>query len=171
MASISRLGLSGIPRTLYGDFGLKVPQSPVITPLWRRYIVDLDSRCELIKQESRRYMIGSESRRVIITKDLTKAIFHKDPSEVLDYVLDFSQYLDANELITNHLFTETTGNIALPSSSIIEAGKATQIILSGGILSNQFLINCNITTDKRISTTPSLFRIVDRFITIQVLDI
>ncbi len=171
MASISRLGLSGTTRALYGDFTKKVLQIPIVTPPFRRYIVKPDDRRYSMKSDNRRYPIYREDRRVIITQKLTNKIFFKDADEVLDYTFDYSKYLDFDELITSQLFTIPPIDIVIAASSIIESSKAVNVVLSKGALNTSYLINCKITTDKRLSTSPKLFRVVDRFITIQIAEL
>ncbi len=97
-------------------------------------------------------------------------IFVKDMAEVLDYVYDFSQVLEPNEMITSQTLTESTTNIVIEADSITEFNKSSTVVLSSGITADVYIIACEITTDKQLSAAPLLFRKYKRRININVLD-
>ena len=82
--------------------------------------------------------------------------FTKKPSEVLDFTLDWSDWLDGEPIASA---TWTTG--ALTKASQSEAGPNTTVYLSGGTQGAFVAVTCAITTATRTSPTRTLYILVD----------
>jgi hypothetical protein len=87
--------------------------------------------------------------------------FQKDPDAVLDYKIDWTDWLEAAETISDHVITESTG-ITVDSSSLTDSGKSVTVWLSGGETGSDYTVTCHVTT--------SAGRQDDRTITILVRD-
>lgn len=73
-----------------------------------------------------------------------KATILKDPQAVLDYIFDWTAWLDdISDALSTHVVTVPTG-ISLDSSSIV--GKTVVAWLSGGVAGTTYKIQCKITT-------------------------
>ena len=81
----------------------------------------------------------------------------KDPDEYLDYVFDWSSWLQDGETIDSYVVTPETG-ITVDSKSESE-GKVT-VWLSGGTPGANYMVGCRITT--------SVGRIAERSMLIKV---
>ena len=71
------------------------------------------------------------------------ATFLKDPASILDFVFDWSAWLEAAETITSHTITVPTGIVK--DSSTEASGKVT-VWLSGGTDGTDYAIACKIVT-------------------------
>lgn len=86
--------------------------------------------------------------------------FTKDPQAVLDYVFDWTDWLETDETITAHTVTVSTG-LTLDSSTEA-AGKVT-LWLSGGTADQVYPVTCHITTNAgRQDDRTILIRVVQR---------
>ena len=84
----------------------------------------------------------------------------KDPSDVIDYILDFSKLLQADAISTA---TVTGTNITIDSSAV--SGNIVTIFVSGGT-------NCTLGTIKTtIVTTNSTPRTIERSFKVKVIDL
>lgn len=72
------------------------------------------------------------------------ARFTKDPDAVLDYVFDWSAWLDATDEIASHAITEDDG-ITVDSSTA--TSDAVTVWLSGGTAGEQYQVACLIVTN------------------------
>jgi hypothetical protein len=86
------------------------------------------------------------------------SLYVKDPDAVLDYTIDWSDWLGENETISTRTVIADTG-ITVDSSSIVD-GTSVMIWLSKGTVGQYYRVTC------RIVTTAA--RTDDRSITIQV---
>ena len=86
------------------------------------------------------------------------SLYVKDPNAVLDYTIDWSDWLGENETISTHSVIADTG-ITVDSSSIVD-NTSVMIWLRGGTVGQYYRVTC------RIVTTAA--RTDDRSITIQV---
>lgn len=68
----------------------------------------------------------------------------KDPNAILDYVFDWSDWLDENETIDSHQILVERGSIAIDSHTQ-DAGKVT-VWLSGGHIGETAHVTCRIVT-------------------------
>jgi hypothetical protein len=69
--------------------------------------------------------------------------FTHDPNAVLDYVVDWSDWLDEADSISSHTATATTG-VTVASSSVV--GDTVVAWLSGGTAGNDYTVTVHITT-------------------------
>ena len=69
--------------------------------------------------------------------------FVKDPNAVLDYVFDWSAYLDTGETISSYTITVQTG--ITKNSDSQAAGKVT-VWMSGGTDGTMYSVACRIVT-------------------------
>lgn len=86
-------------------------------------------------------------------------IFLKDPDAVLDYVWDWSQWLQAGEAITSYSVIAPTG---ITKASDARDGALIVAWLSGGTNGQSYQVTCRTTTNQG--------RTDDRSITLRVLD-
>jgi len=75
---------------------------------------------------------------------MVEKCFPKDPDAVLDFGIDWTEWLEDNELITVHAITAEVG-ITVDSNS--ETDGVVTIWLSGGTAGTAYNIACKITTD------------------------
>ena len=87
--------------------------------------------------------------------------FLKDPNAILDYKFDWSNWLEAGEIIASHVIVVSTG-ITKDSSS--NDDDSVTVWLSGGSAGVSYNVTCRITTD----TLPA--RVEDRTMKIQVVE-
>lgn len=82
----------------------------------------------------------------------TRALFIKDPDAVLDYALDWSAWLAAEEIISSSDWTVST-IAADPAALVIDSDSHADGIatawLSGGTPGNTYTATCQITTDQQ----------------------
>lgn len=90
-------------------------------------------------------------------RDNTGAFIRKGPLEVMDYTIDFTNFLTGGDLIDTHTFTADTG-ITVDSSSKAANEKSVSVVLSGGTAGTAYTIKCTITTDNGL-TVVRRFRI------------
>ena len=83
--------------------------------------------------------------------------YTKDPNAVLDYVIDWSDWLGASETISSSAFTVATG---LTKDSESDTDTTAIVWLSGGTAGTDYLVTCRITTNQA--------RTDDRSVTIRV---
>lgn len=72
--------------------------------------------------------------------------FTKDPSDVLDYMFDWSDWLASGETISTYVLTVPTG---ITKDSESNTGTTVTIWLSGGTSGASYEIACKITTATR----------------------
>jgi hypothetical protein len=77
----------------------------------------------------------------------------KDPSDVLDYQVDWSKWLQAGETLVSRTVTPDTGITV--DSSVLGVDKVT-IWLSGGTIGNTYRIGCRVTTSQGRTAERSL---------------
>lgn len=72
----------------------------------------------------------------------------KDPQEVLDYSIDWTLKLPANDVITSSTWTVTSANVGLTIGSSYIANSNTQTIvwLSSGTANTDYLVTNQVTT-------------------------
>jgi len=90
----------------------------------------------------------------------------KDPSEVLDYVADFSDAIPADDLIASVVWTispVTVPPLVKSQESFENGTKMVTVWLSGGLLNSDYTITCKVTTD----SAPTA-RVVERDIGVNV---
>lgn len=68
----------------------------------------------------------------------------KDPAAVLDYVFNWSDWLESGETISSHVVTVDTG---LTKDSDSESSGVVTIWLSGGTHGTDYIVACEITTN------------------------
>ena len=83
--------------------------------------------------------------------------FLKDPDAILDYKFDWSEWLEAGEIIAVHAVTVDTGITKVSSSNDDDS---VTVWLSGGTAGGSYNVACRITSD----TLPA--RVEDRTIRI-----
>jgi hypothetical protein len=71
--------------------------------------------------------------------------FEQDPDAVLDYTLDWVDYLVEDDFIVDVAFT--TSDVALVVNSENFTNTWTSVWLSGGLLAVSYSVVCHITTD------------------------
>ena len=90
---------------------------------------------------------------------MTEKIFLKDSDAVLDYVFDWSDWLESAETISSHVITVDTG---LTKDSDSESSGLVTIWLSGGTAGTDYTVACKIVT--------SLSRTDERSVLIQCME-
>lgn len=71
--------------------------------------------------------------------------FDKDPDALLDYVFDWSDWLEAGEVISSYEIDVETG---LTKESDSESDGLVTVWLSGGANGESYIVGCEITTSK-----------------------
>jgi hypothetical protein len=101
---------------------------------------------------------------------LTLKRFIKDPQEVLDYTIDWSEWLVSGDTINavtvttpTGISTTTSGTPQTPAGPTVISGVATKIWVAGGTAGTSYNIACRVTT---VGTRQG-----ERSITIQVRDL
>ena len=89
--------------------------------------------------------------------------FVKDPQEVLDYVIDWSEWLVAGDTINAVTVTTPTGIVTTVPSAPSFTTTTTKIWVSGGTAGDSYNIACSV---NNVGT-----RQVERSITIQINDL
>jgi len=96
--------------------------------------------------------------------------FVKDPQEVLDYIIDWSEWLVAGDTINAvtvttpaGISTTTSGTPVTPAGPTVVGGTATKVWVAGGTAGTSYDIACRVTT---VGTRQG-----ERTITIQVRDL
>lgn len=84
--------------------------------------------------------------------DRSGAYIEKDPDAVLDYSMDWSDWLSAGDALTTATWTVSTisgdtSPMAVDSSSINTLTGIATAIVSGGTANNTYTLKCHITTD------------------------
>ena len=78
--------------------------------------------------------------------------FNKDPGDSLDYGFKWSRWLAAGELIIESVWAFSGGDdLTLPYKAIIDEGKTTMVIASGGLPGERYVLTNTVT----ISGTPT----------------
>lgn len=72
--------------------------------------------------------------------------FVKDPNEVLDYVIDWSQWLVSGDTITSAVVTAPTGITVTSPSTISWTTTKTTVWVSGGTAGSSYDIAIRVTT-------------------------
>lgn len=86
--------------------------------------------------------------------------FSKDPSAVLDYVFDWSAWLDDTDQIIDATVTAPDG-ITIDSQSF--TASAVTVWLSGGTVGTQYRVVCQITTaDGRVDERTTTISVRER---------
>ena len=78
-------------------------------------------------------------------QDNTGAFILKDPESVMDYTIDYSNFLAAGDTINTFSFTATSG-ITIDSSSKAANNKSVTVVLSGGTAGTTYTIKSTIVT-------------------------
>jgi len=87
-------------------------------------------------------------------------VFTKDPQDVLDYVLDWSDWLDTSETISTSTWTVPSG---ITKDSDSKSSSETVIWLSGGtVYENYRLVNHIVTSLNREKDQTIIIYIVDK---------
>ncbi len=90
-------------------------------------------------------------------RDNQGAFIRKDPQAVLDYQLDYTNYLATGDSIASQTTTVDTG-ITLDSSAIVTGNKIVKLFLSGGTAGTVYTVkNTIVTADNR--TAVKRFRV------------
>jgi hypothetical protein len=76
-------------------------------------------------------------------RDNVGAFIRKDPESVLDYTIDWSDFLNAGDTISSNTYTVDTG---LTASSSTNTTTTTTVTLSGGTAGTVYTVKCSITT-------------------------
>lgn len=90
-------------------------------------------------------------------QDNTGAFIRKDPESVMDYTIDYTNFLAAGDLIDTSTFTATSG-ITIDSNSKAANEKSVTVILSGGTAGTTYTIKNTVVTDNGI-TAVKRFRV------------
>lgn len=86
--------------------------------------------------------------------------FIKDPDAVLDYVFDWTDWLDAGETISSHVITVETG---ITKDSDSESGGLVTVWLSGGTVDSYYIVSCKIvTSDSRTEERSMRIQVSER---------
>lgn len=88
-------------------------------------------------------------------------VYQKDPEAVLDYIFDWSDWLEVGEVITTASITAPTG-ITVSS----QAFTSTQVTawVTGGVVNVSYRIECKITTNLlRTDVRGVMLRVTDRW--------
>ena len=83
-------------------------------------------------------------------QDNTGVFIRKDPESVMDYTIDFQNFLTSGDLINTHAFTADTG-ITVDSSSKAGDEKSLTVLLSGGTAGTVYEIKCSMVTDNSLT--------------------
>lgn len=67
----------------------------------------------------------------------------KDPDAILDYVFDWSDWLESGETISSHVITVNAG---ITKDSDSESSGVVTVWLSGGTAGNKYNVACKIVT-------------------------
>lgn len=91
-------------------------------------------------------------------------IYLKDPASSVDYSLDWTGWLTANEAITSTQWSiDPSGGDAPTLGAETAAGATRSVFVSGGALGQRYRLNCNIQTDGGRTVDRSLIiRIAER---------
>jgi hypothetical protein len=73
---------------------------------------------------------------------MSVALLTKDPNAMLDYGFDWTAYLNSQKTISNSTWIVPSG---LTNNSTAVNGNVTTIVLSGGVLTKQYLIRNQVT--------------------------
>ena len=90
-------------------------------------------------------------------QDNTGAFIRKDPESVMDYTIDYTNFLAAGDKIDTFTFTATSG-ITIDSSSKSANEKSVTVILSGGTAGTTYANKSTVVTDNGI-TAVKRFRV------------
>lgn len=74
---------------------------------------------------------------------MVESNYTKDPSAVLDYVFDWTEWLETLETISSHVITVDTG---LTNDSDSESAGEVTVWLSGGTANTDYIVACKIVT-------------------------
>lgn len=70
----------------------------------------------------------------------------QDPADVLDYALDWSDWLDDGETIASSTWAVTPAGLTTSLTSIVNNGTAAVVWLSGGVADRMYTVTNHITT-------------------------
>lgn len=65
--------------------------------------------------------------------------FNKQPQEILDYDIDYSEFLPESDTIVDHVTSADEGLTVL-SSATIDAGKGVKVWVGGGVTGNTYKV-------------------------------
>jgi hypothetical protein len=86
--------------------------------------------------------------------------FLKDPNAVLDYVFDWSSWLQTSETISTATFTVESG---ITKNSESNTTTNATVWLSGGTVGERYTITCRVTTNQgRTDDRSAIVRVADR---------
>jgi len=91
--------------------------------------------------------VCEEVRGIVASSDLPESctVFKKDPTDVLDYFVDWSESLAANETISTCYFTAESG-LSVGNQWI--EGEKTYCVLYGGTLGSTYVVRAKVTTNQ-----------------------
>ena len=75
---------------------------------------------------------------------MTEKVIPKDPAAILDYVFDWTDWLDAGDTISSQTITVAAG---LTKDSDSESSGIVTIWLSGGTADTDYIVACEIVTN------------------------
>lgn len=93
--------------------------------------------------------------------------FLKDPASTLDYVFDWSDWLEEDESISSFVITVPTGiTLGIGIRAPVEDEGRITYWLSGGTKGSSYTIQCTVTTDDavgpRIDNRKMIIKVIDR---------
>ena len=80
---------------------------------------------------------------------MTLVAYSKHPTEILDYELDWSDWLSEGETITSYTVTADTG---ITKEADSKTGNIVTIWLSGGTAGERYVVTCTIVTNMLVKT-------------------
>lgn len=87
--------------------------------------------------------------------------YTKQPSEVLDYDINFSDWLGSGTIFSQTASVEPTGGLSVVQSSIMVGAKAVKVICGGGADGVKYKVTVQISTN----SIPALIKEAEFFIT------
>ena len=88
------------------------------------------------------------------------AIFTKDPDAIMDYSVDWSDWLNAGDHINSSTWITASG-ITASGSSVDAPGRITTVRLQGGTVNGQYRVTNRITTNNGLQTDRSIYIVVE----------
>jgi len=88
------------------------------------------------------------------------ALFTKDPHAIMDYSVDWSDWLNSTDTINSSTWITASG-ITASSSSVDSSNKITTVRLQGGTANGQYRVTNRITTTAGLQTDRSIYIMVE----------
>lgn len=119
-------------------------------------VVALASRTAHVNAEDRVAVVPHENRSATVNEngELRNGIHDKDPSAVLDYAIDWSDWLQVGETIASSTWTITPSGLVQNTES--ETTQVATVWLSGGTDGTQYTVTNHITTSSARTDERSL---------------